>query len=66
MMVPEYIAIILSVTFVLIFGEVVPQSIISRFGLQFGGNLYWLVWILMVASSPISWPMGKRTIFSFH
>lgn len=57
--VPEYLAIILSVTFVLIFGEVIPQAAISRFGLAVGGNLHWLVWILIFIGSPISWPISK-------
>jgi metal transporter CNNM len=30
-LVPEYLAIILSVTFVLIFGEIIPQAAISRY-----------------------------------
>jgi metal transporter CNNM len=34
--VPDYLAIILSVTCVLIFGEVIPQAAISRFGLAVG------------------------------
>ncbi len=61
-MVPEYIAIILSVTFVLVFGEIIPQAAISRFGLAVGGNLFWFVWILMAISSPISFPISKRNV----
>ena len=37
-MVPEFLAIMLSVSFVLIFGEVVPQAAISKYGLAVGGN----------------------------
>ncbi|KAL0476284.1 hypothetical protein AKO1_010896 [Acrasis kona] len=58
-MVPEYLAIIISITLVLVFGEVLPQAAISRFGLAVGGNLFWFVWILIFISAPISWPLGK-------
>ncbi|KAJ1695631.1 hypothetical protein LUZ63_012329 [Rhynchospora breviuscula] len=53
------VAVILSVTFVLAFGEVIPQAICSRYGLAVGANLVWLVRILMVICYPIAWPIGK-------
>ncbi|XP_051130591.1 DUF21 domain-containing protein At4g14240-like isoform X2 [Andrographis paniculata] len=55
----QYVAIILSVTFVLFFGEVIPQAICSRYGLAVGANLVWLVQILMVICYPVSYPIGK-------
>ncbi|ESQ56216.1 hypothetical protein EUTSA_v10025066mg [Eutrema salsugineum] len=55
----EYVAIILSVTFVLFVGEVIPQAICSRYGLAVGANLVWLVRILMTLSYPISFPVAK-------
>ncbi|EEF45398.1 DUF21 domain-containing protein At4g14240 [Ricinus communis] len=55
----QYVAIILSVTFVLFFGEVIPQSICSRYGLAVGANFVWLVRILMIICYPISYPIGK-------
>ncbi|CAH2079269.1 unnamed protein product [Thlaspi arvense] len=55
----EYVAIILSVTFVLFVGEVIPQAICSRYGLAVGANLIWLVRILMTLSYPISFPVAK-------
>ncbi|GFP83970.1 duf21 domain-containing protein at4g14240 [Phtheirospermum japonicum] len=55
----QYVAIILSVTFVLFFGEVIPQAICTRYGLAVGANLIWLVRILMVLCYPISYPIGK-------
>ncbi|CAB78465.1 hypothetical protein [Arabidopsis thaliana] len=44
----EYVAIILSVTFVLFVGEVIPQAICTRYGLAVGANLVWLMldWVL--------------------
>ncbi|KAK3189951.1 hypothetical protein Dsin_029512 [Dipteronia sinensis] len=55
----QYVAIVLSVTFVLAFGEVIPQAICSRYGLAVGANFVWLVRILMIISYPISYPIGK-------
>ncbi|XP_066361896.1 DUF21 domain-containing protein At4g14240-like [Miscanthus floridulus] len=53
------VAVILSVTFVLAFGEVIPQAICTRYGLAVGANFVWLVRILMVICYPISYPIGK-------
>lgn len=55
----QYVAIILSVTFVLAFGEVIPQAICTRYGLAVGANFVWLVRILMIVCYPISYPIGK-------
>ncbi|KAK7245801.1 hypothetical protein RIF29_40651 [Crotalaria pallida] len=55
----QFVAIILSVTFVLFFGEVIPQAICSRYGLAVGANFAWLVRILMIVCYPISYPVGK-------
>ncbi|KAJ8766355.1 hypothetical protein K2173_022414 [Erythroxylum novogranatense] len=55
----QYVAIILSVTFVLAFGEVIPQAICSRYGLAVGANFVWLVRILMILCYPIAYPIGK-------
>ncbi|CAH8306619.1 unnamed protein product [Eruca vesicaria subsp. sativa] len=55
----EYVAIILSVTFVLAFGEVIPQAICTRYGLAVGANFVWLVRILMILCYPIAFPIGK-------
>ncbi|KAF3663652.1 hypothetical protein FXO38_10531 [Capsicum annuum] len=55
----QYLAIILSVTFVLFFGEVIPQAICTRYGLSVGSNFVWLVRILMFLWYPIAYPIGK-------
>ncbi|KAE9609562.1 hypothetical protein Lal_00006866 [Lupinus albus] len=54
-----FVAIILSVTFVLFFGEVIPQAICTRYGLAVGANFVWLVRILMIICYPVSYPVGK-------
>lgn len=53
------VAVILSVTFVLAFGEIIPQALCSRFGLAIGANLVWLVRILMIICFPVAYPVGK-------
>ena len=53
------IAIVVSVTAVLIFGEVVPQAICTRYGLAIGAYLSPLVMFLMLITFPISWPLAK-------
>ncbi|ONK62834.1 uncharacterized protein A4U43_C07F8610 [Asparagus officinalis] len=58
------VAVILSVTFVLAFGEVIPQAICTRYGLAVGANFVWLVRILMVVCYPIAYPIGKLLDFA--
>ncbi|KAI3843829.1 hypothetical protein MKW92_034710 [Papaver armeniacum] len=54
-----FLAIVLSVTFVLAFGEVIPQAICTRYGLAVGANFVWLVRILMIVCYPVAYPIGK-------
>ncbi|KAK9206718.1 hypothetical protein WN943_016997 [Citrus x changshan-huyou] len=54
-----FVAVLLSVTFVLAFGEIIPQAICSRYGLAVGANFVWLVRILMIICYPIAYPIGK-------
>ncbi|XWS46792.1 hypothetical protein CRYUN_Cryun14cG0098600 [Craigia yunnanensis] len=54
-----FVAVLLSVTFVLVFGEIIPQAICSRYGLSVGANFVWLVRILMIICYPIAYPIGK-------
>ncbi|KNA11762.1 hypothetical protein SOVF_132090, partial [Spinacia oleracea] len=58
-LVNQFLAIVLSVTFVLFFGEVIPQAICTRYGLAVGANFVWLVRILMIICYPIAFPIGK-------
>ncbi|CAA0828123.1 DUF21 domain-containing protein [Striga hermonthica] len=53
------VAVVLSVTFVLAFGEIIPQAVCSRYGLAVGANCMWLVRFLMVVCYPIAYPIGK-------
>lgn len=58
--VPSYIAVILSVTFVLIFGEIVPSAIFTGPSqLKIASKFTYFVWFLIIILSPIAWPIAK-------
>jgi metal transporter CNNM len=57
-LIPEYAAIILSVTFVLIFGEIIPQALFTKYRLTIGSALAPLVWGLQFICFPISYPIA--------
>eukprot|EP00041_Stephanoeca_diplocostata_P010911 m.174827 g.174827 ORF g.174827 m.174827 type:complete len:469 (-) comp18336_c0_seq2:94-1500(-) len=59
---PVY-AILISVTAVLIFGEVLPQAICSRHGLAIGYYLSWFVRLLMLVLLPVGYPIAKLLDF---
>ena len=54
-----FFVILLSVTAVLFFGEIIPQSICIRYGLSIGARLSPMVWCLVYLTYPISWPISK-------
>ncbi|WJX84183.1 DUF21 domain-containing protein [Trifolium repens] len=53
------VAVLLSVTFVLAFGEVIPQAICTRYRLYVGARFIGLVRVLMFICYPIAYPIGK-------
>ena len=57
--VPAWAAIIVSVTGILIFGEVLPQAICSRHGLAIGAFFAPAVRVLQYLTWPISYPFGR-------
>lgn len=52
-------AVALSVTAVLLFGEILPQAVCSRYGLAIGARAAPLVRVTMLLTSPLSWPAGR-------
>lgn len=59
-MVPEFIAIIISVTLVLLFGEIIPASILTGpQQLQIAANLIPLVYVVFVVFFPVAYPISK-------
>jgi len=56
---PAYLAVILSVSFVLVFGEIIPQAVFTKWRLPIGAALCPLVWALELLTLPVSWPIAK-------
>ncbi|KAI8471248.1 MAG: hypothetical protein J3K34DRAFT_520738 [Monoraphidium minutum] len=56
-------AVLLSTSVVLVFGEVLPQALCSRYGLQIGASSAWFVRLLMMLAAPLAWPVGKLLDF---
>lgn len=58
--VPEFLAVLISVTLVLFFGEVIPQAICTGPDqVKIAAGVAPIVRFLMTASSPLSYPLGK-------
>jgi len=58
--VPEpYMAIIISITLVLFFGEIIPQALCTRYGLAIGYFFSPFVWFLIVLEFIIAYPISK-------
>ena len=58
--VPEWLAVVLSVTFVLIFGEIIPSAVLTGpNSLCISAGLSWFVWLIIVLLFPLSWPISK-------
>lgn len=58
-LVPEWAAVLISVSLVLLFSEIIPQSICTRAPLTVGAFFSPLVWLLMLVLFPVSWPIAK-------
>ncbi|GMH04159.1 hypothetical protein Nepgr_005998 [Nepenthes gracilis] len=58
-LVPSWAAILISVTLILMFGEILPQSICTRYGLVVGATVAPLVRVLLLVFFPIAYPISK-------
>ncbi|CAD5329861.1 unnamed protein product [Arabidopsis thaliana] len=56
-------AILISVTLILLFGEIIPQSICSRYGLAIGATVAPFVRVLVFICLPVAWPISKLLDF---
>ncbi|XP_010679683.2 DUF21 domain-containing protein At2g14520 isoform X4 [Beta vulgaris subsp. vulgaris] len=52
-------AILLSVTLILLFGEIIPQAVCSRYGLAIGAAVTPLVRLLVWICFPVAYPISK-------
>lgn len=58
-LVPSYAAIIISVTLVLVFGEIIPQALCTRSPLAIGAMFAPFVKLLMLLTIPVSYPVAQ-------
>ncbi|XP_015893345.1 DUF21 domain-containing protein At2g14520 isoform X3 [Ziziphus jujuba] len=56
-------AILISVTLILLFGEIIPQSVCSRYGLAIGATVAPLVRVLVWVCFPVAFPISKLLDF---
>ncbi|KAH7820630.1 putative Metal transporter CNNM2 [Monocercomonoides exilis] len=53
------VAFILTTILTVTFGEILPQAVCTRYGLQIGAALWWLIFLIMILLSIIVVPVGK-------
>jgi metal transporter CNNM len=56
---PGVLASFLATALIFLFGEIIPQAVFSRYGLEFGARLVWLVRLLIFFFSPVCVPIAK-------
>lgn len=53
-----FVAIVVSTALITLFGEIIPQAILSRYALAIGYQLRWVVWVFLVIFYPIAKPIA--------
>lgn len=55
----ETFTLVISVSLVLIFGEILPQVLCLQRPIACGSNFVWLAYVLKVVTFPLAWPLMK-------
>ncbi|KAG0472641.1 hypothetical protein HPP92_014498 [Vanilla planifolia] len=58
-LVPAWGAVLISVTLILAFGEIIPQAVCSRYGLKVGARTAGIVRLLLIIFFPVAYPISK-------
>ncbi|KAF8409965.1 hypothetical protein HHK36_002484 [Tetracentron sinense] len=58
-LVAPWVAVLLSVTLILMFGEILPQAVCTRYGLTVGATMAPFVRVLLLLFFPIAYPISK-------
>ncbi|MBA0608723.1 hypothetical protein Godav_020912, partial [Gossypium davidsonii] len=58
----EWCSILISVTLILAFGEIIPQAVCSRYGLSVGAKLSVLVRFIVIVLFPVAYPISKQLL----
>ncbi|XP_056160265.1 DUF21 domain-containing protein At2g14520-like [Syzygium oleosum] len=56
---PAWASVVISVTLILAFGEIIPQAVCSKYGLSVGAKLSFVVRLLVIVAFPIAYPISK-------
>ncbi|ESQ43235.1 hypothetical protein EUTSA_v10013346mg [Eutrema salsugineum] len=56
---PAWGSVLISVTLILAFGEILPQAVCSRYGLSIGAKLSLLVRFIVIVFFPLAYPISK-------
>ncbi|KAI0356283.1 DUF21-domain-containing protein [Trametes cingulata] len=56
-------SVVVSTVLIVIFSEIIPQSLCTRYGLAIGAQMAWFVRILILVIGIVSWPVAKLMEF---
>ncbi|RPD63797.1 DUF21-domain-containing protein [Lentinus tigrinus ALCF2SS1-6] len=57
------VSVVISTVLIVIFSEIIPQSLCTRHGLAIGAHMAWFVRLLILCIGIVSWPVAKLMEF---